>query len=62
MQALAIGDLSKTVNGQYSGEFDDLKQAVNISVDNLSALVKQISSQHPISQVQLMKLNWVLMI
>lgn len=44
MQALAIGDLSKTVNGQYSGEFDDLKQAVNISVDNLSALVKQISS------------------
>jgi len=44
MQALATGDLTKTVKGQYSGEFDDLKQAVNISVDNLSALVKQISS------------------
>lgn len=44
MQALAIGDLSKSVNGDYSGDFNNLKHSVNTSVDNLSALVKQISN------------------
>lgn len=43
MQALADGNLSKTVNGHYQGEFDTLKQAVNCSVENLSLLVKQIT-------------------
>ena len=42
--ALAEGDLSKRVTGQYQGEFDQLKQALNSTFDRLQNLVASIQS------------------
>ena len=42
--ALAEGDLSKRVTGQYQGEFDQLKQALNSTFDRLQNLVASIQN------------------
>ncbi len=43
-QALADGDLTKTMDGQYAGEFLALANAMNGSIDNLSNMVDEIRS------------------
>ena len=42
VKALAQGDLTKTVEGDFLGQFGDLKEAVNGSVSNLLELVSEI--------------------
>lgn len=42
VQALAEGDLTQSMDGNYRGQFADLKQAVNGSVDNLLQMVDEI--------------------
>ncbi|GKT12697.1 MAG: methyl-accepting chemotaxis protein [Thiomicrorhabdus sp.] len=54
---LAQGDLSSKVTGNYGGELDHVKQAINGSIENLSSLISNISSvsiniQHDIDQVR----------
>ncbi len=39
---LAEGDLRDSVNGEFEGEFADLRDAVNACLSNLSQMVKQI--------------------
>lgn len=41
-QALSVGDLSKTMDGQFSGEFLALAEAMNGSIGKLSDLVEDI--------------------
>jgi methyl-accepting chemotaxis protein len=41
-QALAEGDLTQTVSREYKGAFNDVKLAVNTTVDNLKRLVGDI--------------------
>ncbi|MBS4097806.1 MAG: MCP four helix bundle domain-containing protein, partial [Sulfuricella sp.] len=41
-QALAQGDLTQTVTREYQGAYNDVKQAVNTTVDNLKRLVGEI--------------------
>jgi len=43
-QSLSNGDLSKTMNGQYAGEFLALADAMNGSITNLSNMVDEIRS------------------
>jgi methyl-accepting chemotaxis protein len=54
---LAQGDLSSKITGNYGGELDQVKQAINGSIENLSGLISKISSvsiniQHDIEQVR----------
>ena len=42
IQKLAEGDLRDSVNGEFEGEFADLRDAVNACLSNLSQMVKQI--------------------
>lgn len=54
---LAQGDLSSKIMGQYGGELDQVKQAINGSIENLSGLISKISSvsvniQHDIEKVR----------
>ncbi len=54
---LAQGDLSSKITGHYGGELDQVKQAINGSIENLSSLISKISSvsiniQHDIEQVR----------
>lgn len=42
-QALADGDLTQTMDGEYGGEFLALAQAMNGSIENLSKMVEEIS-------------------
>jgi len=42
VQALSEGDLTQTVEGDYQGQFADLKNAVNSSVNNLLQMVQEI--------------------
>ncbi|MCL9782658.1 methyl-accepting chemotaxis protein [Vibrio sp. S4M6] len=42
LSALADGDLTETMKGDFQGEFAILRDAVNTSVSNLSNLVKEI--------------------
>ncbi len=54
---LAQGDLSSKITGQYGGELDQVKQAINGSIENLSRLISKISTvsiniQHDIEQVR----------
>jgi methyl-accepting chemotaxis protein len=44
IQALAKGDLSKSMAGEYGGEFLALSNAVNDSMDNLSSMVGEITN------------------
>ncbi|MBS4098143.1 MAG: MCP four helix bundle domain-containing protein, partial [Sulfuricella sp.] len=41
-QALAQGDLTQTVTREYQGAFNDVKQSVNATTDNLKKLVGEI--------------------
>ena len=55
---LAEGDLSSKIEGVYGGELDDVKRAINGSIENLSSLISKISSvsvniQNDIEQVRL---------
>ncbi len=55
---LAEGDLSSKITGEYGGELDDVKHAINGSIENLSELISKISSvsiniQNEIEQVRL---------
>jgi len=43
-QALSEGDLNKTMNGQYAGEFLALAQAMNGSINKLNNMVNEIRS------------------
>jgi len=43
-QALADGDLSQTMDGQYAGEFLALADAMNGSIENLNNMVDEIRS------------------
>jgi len=43
-QALANGDLTKNMDGQYAGEFLALANAMNGSIDNLNKMVEEIRS------------------
>ena len=43
MSAMAEGDLTRLVTGDYSGDFDTLKHAVNSTVDKLRAMVTEIT-------------------
>jgi methyl-accepting chemotaxis protein len=54
---LSNGDLSTKINGQYSGELAQVKNAINGSIENLARLISQVSIvstniQHQISQVR----------
>jgi len=54
---LAQGDLSSKITGHYGGELDQVKQAINGSIENLSGLISKISSvsiniQQDIEQVR----------
>ncbi|MBN4080498.1 methyl-accepting chemotaxis protein [Beggiatoa alba] len=42
MSGLAIGDLTKTMDGEFSGEFGQLRDAVNASITNLFRMVRDI--------------------
>jgi methyl-accepting chemotaxis protein len=44
MMALAAGDLSRRVEGEYDGNFGRLKQAANHSIDQLASIVEGIRS------------------
>ncbi|WP_029408673.1 methyl-accepting chemotaxis protein [Thiomicrorhabdus sp. Milos-T2] len=41
---LSNGDLSRKINGQYSGELGLVKNAINGSIENLAKLISQVSS------------------
>ncbi|POZ62269.1 methyl-accepting chemotaxis protein [Chromobacterium alticapitis] len=43
MEALATGNLTCAVEGQYAGDFDQLKRSVNTSVDQLAQTIRQVS-------------------
>ncbi|QEL56105.1 methyl-accepting chemotaxis protein [Chromobacterium paludis] len=43
MEALATGNLTCSVEGQYAGDFDQLKRSVNTSVDQLAQTIRQVS-------------------
>lgn len=43
-QALAKGDLTKQMEGDYSGSFLELSEAMNSSIGNLNSLVTEISN------------------
>jgi methyl-accepting chemotaxis protein len=43
MTALASGDLTQSMHGQYEGEFAELRDAVSQSIDNLRNIVQGIS-------------------
>ncbi len=54
---LAQGDLSSKITGQYGGELDQVKQAINGSIEKLSGLIAKISTvsvniQRDIEQVR----------
>jgi len=54
---LSNGDLSSKITGQYGGELEHVKQAINGSVENLAKLIAQVSSvssgiQQQIGQVR----------
>lgn len=42
MSALAEGDLTQTMDGEFKGEFADLKNSINESVNNLYNMVNEI--------------------
>jgi methyl-accepting chemotaxis protein len=42
MNAVAAGDLTSVVNGEYDGSLEQLQTATNTSIDNLAQLVQQI--------------------
>ncbi len=42
VRALAEGDLTQSMDGNYQGQFANLKEAVNASVDNLLRMVAEI--------------------
>ena len=39
MQAITEGDLSKTINGQYEGMFDEIKRAFNATLSQLGEII-----------------------
>jgi len=41
---LSNGDLSSKITGQYSGELEQVKNAINGSIENLGRLISQVSS------------------
>ena len=43
MNTMASGNLQMTVEGEYDGEFDELKQSVNTTAKNLKMVVSKIS-------------------
>ena len=43
MSAMAEGDLTKTIEGEYEGEFAELQQAVNESIRRISEVVEDIN-------------------
>ncbi|MBC3796152.1 methyl-accepting chemotaxis protein [Acetobacterium tundrae] len=43
MNKMSIGNLQVNVNGEYKGEFDELKQSVNNTAGNLNMVVSKIS-------------------
>ncbi|WP_199154076.1 methyl-accepting chemotaxis protein [Chromobacterium sp. ASV23] len=43
MESLAVGNLTSLVEGQYAGDFDQLKRSVNTSVDQLAQTIRQVS-------------------
>lgn len=54
---LSNGDLSSKITGQYGGELEQVKQAINGSIENLAKLISQVSTvssgiQQQISQVR----------
>jgi methyl-accepting chemotaxis protein len=42
LNALSRGDLTKTIDGDYSGTFEELKNDVNATVESLRSIVQQI--------------------
>ena len=42
LQALSEGHLSKTMNGNYQGEFDKIKQSLNLAIKNLTGIVSAV--------------------
>ncbi len=44
MSALAEGDLTETMNGEFNGEFAELRDAINSSITNLLNMVGQINT------------------
>ncbi|MDA0782191.1 MAG: methyl-accepting chemotaxis protein [Rickettsiales bacterium] len=42
IKSLAEGDLRKTMNGEYQGSFDEIKQALNATIDQLKSTVGSI--------------------
>jgi methyl-accepting chemotaxis protein len=44
IQALAEGDLTQSMEGDFQGDFSTMRDAVNASVDNLSKMVSEIRS------------------
>lgn len=54
---LSSGDLTSKINGQYSGELGQVKQAINGSIENLGRLMAKVSTvshniQHQIDAVR----------
>jgi len=54
---LSNGDLSSKISGQYGGELDQVKKAINGSIENLAQLIAKVSDasiniQHKIVQVK----------
>lgn len=43
MSAMAAGDLTKTIDGEYEGEFAELQQAVNDSIRRIAEVVDEIN-------------------
>jgi len=41
--AIAAGDLSKRIDGNYIGDLDQLKQSVNTSVNNIAQMIKEVA-------------------
>ncbi|MCU7835513.1 MAG: PAS domain-containing protein [gamma proteobacterium symbiont of Taylorina sp.] len=44
MKALSVGDLTKTMSGEYSGEFADIQTTINTSMSKLQNMVSDIRS------------------
>ncbi|PHN95943.1 diguanylate cyclase, partial [Tenacibaculum discolor] len=44
MHSLSEGNLSQQIQGNYEGQFNELKRSVNTSVSNLSNMVSEITS------------------
>ncbi|MBV8465606.1 MAG: MCP four helix bundle domain-containing protein [Burkholderiales bacterium] len=57
MSAVAAGDLSRSIERQYAGDFDNIKRAINTSVDQLAQTIRQVNESVQEISIALSQVN-----